>query len=402
MPIYRLENTIQPYEWGSGTAISELLGKPVPSKEPEAELWLGTHPKGPSTVITKEGRISLHEMIAQRPVEILGSEAVQHFGPVLPYLFKVLAADKPLSIQAHPDKSQAESGFNREEKGGVPIDAPHRNYRDDNHKPEIICALTPFWGLNGFRSLEKAVSLLSPVCPIVLKNVFLKLENKGVEGLKTFFTSMMTLSVEDREKAVQEVNGKAKALAGTSPVYRWMVDLAREYPADMGVLSPALLNLICLSPGQAMFLPAGQLHAYLNGVGIELMANSDNVLRGGLTPKHVDVPELLRVVRFEETTVQIIHPSFLQPSLSEYSCPATEFTLYVIKTTKNHPYLSLQKRSVEILLCTKGEGMITVDEDGDAWSIKQGDSFLIPACLAPYRITGNAQLYKASVPLKQP
>ena len=398
MQIYRLENVIQPYAWGSKTAIADLLGQPSPAEKPQAELWLGTHPKGPSIVLADDDRVPLQQLIDQQPVDILGHDIALRFDKALPYLFKVLAAARPLSIQAHPSKRQAVEGFARENYEGKALDAPDRNYRDDNHKPEIICALTPFWGLNGFRAAAVAADLMAPVCPQLLEDAFQDLKNRQGQGLRNFFEAMLTLSADKRRAAAREVLDKARPRVDTSPVYRWMVDLARAYPADMGVLSPALLNLICLEPGQAMYLPAGQLHAYLDGVGIELMANSDNVLRGGLTPKHVDVPELLNVVRFVETSVKILETGAVRPAEFGYDCPTEEFSLAVIRPTQGHPYVSPSKRSVEMLLCTEGEGRFD-GGIGQTLSVKRGDSFLIPACLDPYSIRGNVTLYKAAVPL---
>ncbi|MEE4114311.1 MAG: mannose-6-phosphate isomerase, class I [Desulfobacteraceae bacterium] len=400
MPIYRLDNVIQPYAWGSKTAIAQLIGQPNPAQHPQAELWMGTHPKGPSMVIAGDDRVPLQQLIDRQPIDILGRYVVRRFGHVLPYLFKVLAAAQPLSIQAHPSKRRAIEGFNRENRQGKALDAPDRNYRDDNHKPELICALTPFWGLNGFRSPAEALDLLTPVCPRDLDHALQYLKRHPGHGIQFFFEAMMTLSADRRTAAVQEVFFKAGPLAGTSSVFRWMVDLARAYPTDMGILSPALLNLVCLDPGQAMYLHAGQLHAYLDGVGIELMANSDNVLRGGLTPKHIDVPELLSVVRFEDTAIQILEPMPVGPSESSYHCPAEEFSLTVIRPTNGQPYVSSAVRSVEILLCTAGEGRIEAGRQGVGVIIKKGDSFLIPASLKSYAIDGNVMVYKAAVPLR--
>lgn len=399
MRVYRLENVIQPYAWGSTTAIADLLGQSGPAGEPQAELWMGTHPQGPSMAVANDHKIPLQQLIDRQPVDILGHEVVLRYGPALPYLFKVLAAGQPLSIQAHPAKSQAIEGFSRENREGKALDAPDRSYRDGNHKPEILCALTPFWGLNGFRPAAAAANLLAPVCPQALKDAFQVLKNPHQQGLKRFFAAMLTLPADQRQAAAQEVLNKAQPWAASSPVYRWMVDLAQAYPSDMGLLSPALLNLICLEPGQAMYLPAGQLHAYLDGVGIELMANSDNVLRGGLTPKHVDLPELLRVVHFGETSVNIIVPGPVRPAEFGYDCPAAEFSLSVLRPTQAQPYLAPQNRSVEMLLCTAGEACFDDHRPGHPLPVKRGDSFLVPAGLDSYAIRGKATLYKAAVPL---
>lgn len=366
MNIYRLENVIQAYAWGSKTAIADLLGQPNPLMHPQAELWMGTHPKGPSMVIAQESKILLQELINQHVVDILGLDVAMRYGHVLPYLFKVLAVAQPLSIQAHPSKSMAIDGFSRENRQGKSLDAPDRNYRDDNHKPEIICALTPFWGVNGFRAASEAAELLAPVCPHDLNDALMVLKKNQRQGLRKFFEAMLTLPAVKQQGVAREVFDKAKPLADASPVYQWIVDLASAYPSDIGILSPALMNLICLEPGQAMFLPAGQIHAYLNGVGIELMANSDNVLRGGLTPKHVDVPELLNVVRFEETSIDILVPRPIGPVESRYICPAAEFSLSIIQPTLGQPYVAPPDRSVEILLCTAGEGCLATGSQGES------------------------------------
>jgi len=399
MRIYRLENVIQDYAWGSLRAIAELTGQPAPSKTPQAELWMGTHPKGPSMALADEERVPLQDLITQGPVDMLGAHAAKRFDHRLPYLFKVLAAAHPLSIQAHPDKDQAVEGFARENRAGIPLDAPNRNYRDDNHKPEIISALTPFWGLNGFRPAQEAAELMARVCPDLLNDACQKLRRSGERGVRHFFEAMMRLPVEKRPAACDEILEKAGAVRDDSPVYPWIVKLAQAYPNDVGILSPALLNLICLAPGQAMFLPAGQLHAYLDGVGIELMANSDNVLRGGLTPKHVDIAELLRVVRFAPTAIDILDPVAVRPGEFEYRCPADEFVLTIIRSTRNAPYSAALNRSIELLLCTSGQGTICGAEKTEEMTVGRGDSFLIPAGLSSYSIRGDLTVYRAAVPL---
>lgn len=399
MQICRLENVIQPYAWGSRTAIAELTGRPVPSEHPQAELWMGTHPKGPSTVLYHGERLALQRLIERHPVEILGQCAAQKFDAALPYLFKVLAAARPLSIQAHPSQSQALEGFERENRLKIPMDAPNRNYRDGNHKPEIICALTPFWGLNGFRVPEEVHRMMAPVCPEILDNALQGLLKPKKPGLRDLFQTMMNLSGDQKASACGEITEKAGNLKDSAPVYEWILKLADAYPGDVGILSPALLNLVCLEPSQAMYLPAGQLHAYLDGVGIELMANSDNVLRGGLTPKHVDVNELMRVVRFAPTPVDIVEASPLRPGEAVYPCPAEEFALGRIQATIDQPYVSSRERSVEVLLCTSGEGTIGCQGSTDELAVAKGDSLLVPADLSGYILRGEVTLYKASVPL---
>ena len=399
MQILRLENVIQNYAWGSTTAIAQLTGKPSPTIEPQAEMWMGTHPQGPSTVVFDHERLPLEELIERRSIYILGPFAAKRFDHALAFLFKVLAAARPLSIQAHPNAAQAAEGFARENRMEKSVDAPDRNYRDPNHKPEIIAALTPFWGLNGFRPSEEAAALLEPVCPQPLMAALRQLAMPENQGLRLFFEAMLRLPDEAKPAACREIQTKAESIKNQSPVYDWIIRLAQAYPTDLGILAPALLNLICLDPGQAMFLPAGQLHAYLDGVGVELMANSDNVLRGGLTPKHVDLSELLRVVRFEPTAVDILEPIALRPCEYEYECPAEEFRLSVIRVKGKVPYVSSRERSVELLLCTAGEGSIQADGQSSGEPLIQGDSLLIPASLESYTVRGDLTVYKATVPL---
>jgi mannose-6-phosphate isomerase len=397
MRIYRLENVVQPYAWGSTTALTDLLGRPNPGRQPQAELWMGTHPNGPSLVLADGERIPLRQLIARHPIEVLGVDVFSRFGAALPYLFKVLAAARPLSIQAHPSKQQALEGFARETRQGKALDAPDRSYRDDNHKPEVICALTPFWAMNGFRSPAAAADLLSPVCPPVLDAALQDLKASKGEGLRSFFRAMMKIPVHKRRPAVRQILKSAMSRADASPVYRWMVELVRAYPADMGVLAPALLNLVRLEPGRAMYLPAGQLHAYLEGVGIELMANSDNVLRGGLTPKHVDVAELLDVVRFEAATPTVLDAEPLGPAESVFDCPAEEFSLRIIRVAPGREYFAPARRSVELLLCTAGRGRVRSGNQGEM-DIRKGDSLLVPAAVDGYAVSGELTVYKAAVP----
>jgi mannose-6-phosphate isomerase len=289
-----LKNTIQEYAWGSPKAIPDLLGRRNPGNKPQAELWMGAHPKATSLVQYHGQWVSLLDLINKNPLDVLGKNAAKNFNNKLPYLFKVLAAAKPLSIQAHPNLNQAREGFQRENAQRIPLDAPHRNYRDANHKPECICALTQFWALSRFRRISGILSYLKKVCAHGLDAEIDNLKQQPTsDGLKRFYTALMTMDADRQNRIVAQALEQAQRFEAEDPVFNWMLKIADDYPKDIGVLAPILLNLICLEPGQALFLDAGELHAYLEGLGIELMANSDNVLRGGLTPKHVDVPELV-------------------------------------------------------------------------------------------------------------
>ena len=394
--ISMLKNTVQEYAWGSYTAIAELLGNPYPSVNPQAELWMGAHPKAPSLIEYEGKRLSLAEVIENNPEEILGKAAARKFDNRLPYLFKVLAAAKPLSIQAHPNQEQAEEGFERENRLGIPMVASNRNYKDDSHKPECLCALTRFWGLRGFRSISEILSLTKKICPVELEPELRDLrKHPDSSGLKSFFHALMTMTPERKRNTITQA--VCTAQKENDPIFKWILRLYDDYPQDIGVLSPIFLNLICLEPGQAMFLPAGELHAYLDGVGIELMANSDNVLRGGLTPKHIDVPELLRVLDFTAGKPAILLPRKISGYESVYDSPAEEFILSVISLRPGMSDAQFFPQSAEILLCTQGEAILTAGEQ--SLSLAKGMSVMVPCAAETYHLKGNATFYKAAVPV---
>ena len=394
-----LKNSIQEYDWGSHTAIAELMDKGLPSKNPQAELWMGAHPKAPSLVRFGKDWISLLELIGKNPVEMLGKDVAEKFGNQLPYLFKVLAVARPLSLQAHPGRDQARKGFAREEAKKIPIDAFNRNYRDTHHKPECICALTRFWGLNGFRRVSGIVSRMRKVCgPEILEKVDALEKMPNPQGLKRFFKYLMRLDENLKKNIIGKVIQNATILSGEDPAFEWMVRLFDKYPGDAGIFAPILLNLVCLDPGQAMFVPPGELHAYLEGTGLEIMANSDNVFRGGLTPKHLDVPELIRTLSFSEKTIEILEPWAKNSVESVYPCPAKEFILSVIRLDGSNRYQGPEKRSLEIILCRKGEGAI-LDSENHTIELKKGSTVMIPAVIQHYAIKGRLLLYKAAVPV---
>jgi mannose-6-phosphate isomerase len=400
MKISLLKNTIQNYAWGSTRAIPDLLGQKNPEHKTQAELWIGAHPKAPSLVQHNGQWVSLPELIAKNPIDILGKKVAANFNNRLPYLFKVLAAAKPLSIQVHPDLHQAREGFQRENTQKIPLDAPNRNYRDDNHKPECICALTQFWALSRFRKISGILSYFEKLNLQQLQAELADFKKRPtVDGLKRFYTSLMTLDMDRQKRIVDEALGQAQGFEAEDPVFKWMLRLADDYPGDIGVLTPILLNLICLEPGQAIFLDAGELHAYLEGLGIELMANSDNVLRGGLTPKHVDVAELLRVLKFEDRDITLLKPGKSVANELVYPSPAAEFVLSVITLNKAATYQSPKDRSVEILICTRGKATIFDRHDRTETQLQQGASAVVPAAVEGYSIKGEGTCYKAGVPL---
>ena len=406
--IARLNNRIQEYAWGSRTAIAELLGNPSPSSLPQAEVWMGAHPKAPSEVIIDGSATSLIDVIRKDPEGVLGVRTAQRFSGELPFLFKVLAAASPLSIQAHPNIEQAREGYRRENRKKIPIDAYERSYKDRNHKPEIIAALTPFWAMSGFRPVPRILELLGCIGFRSIAKEIQRLEKSpNGEGLKTFFHSLLTLPEDRKDYAIGEALSWARSnLDATQnryrPVCRWTIEINSRYPRDIGVLSPILLNLVCLNPGEAMFTPAGVLHAYLDGVGIELMANSDNVLRGGLTGKYIDVPELLKVLTYIPRSYEPVVEKCRSGGEVEYDSPAQEFRLSRIRLKENSRYESAEERSVEIILCTDGGCTISENMRSDGLDVHKGDSILVPSYVPSYSIQGSAVLFKASVPLFPP
>lgn len=392
-----LSNPIQAYSWGSRTALAELLGRPQ-GGEPQAELWMGAHPRAPSRVRTPGGEVPLDAWIARDPVAVLGRRTAERFG-ALPFLFKVLAAEEPLSLQAHPDLEQARTGFARENAAGVPVDAPERCYRDANHKPELICALTRFQALSGFREADAILAAFETLGVPGLAAPLEALRRGGDAAVAPLFHALMTLDAGARGALVARAAERARRAGTSDAAQRWVAQLAEAHPADVGALAPLLLNVVELAPGQAMFLPAGQLHSYLSGVGVEIMANSDNVLRGGLTPKHIDVPELLRTLSFRSGPVDVLEPRPGRPGECCYDTPAEEFALSVVEVSAGTVFEADAERDVEILLCTEGSASI---EGREVLALRRGDCALVPAAAGAYRIEGDAVLYRAMVGVRRP
>jgi mannose-6-phosphate isomerase len=396
-PFFVLENPIQGYAWGSRTAIAELLGRPSPSAGPEAELWIGAHPKAPSRIVAPAGLGTLDHAIANDPVGILGREVCDHFGNELPFLLKVLAAAEPLSIQAHPNHDQARRGWERENAEGVPADAPHRNYRDSNHKPELVCALTPFVALKGFRPLaEIARNLESVARPQVAPELGRLAREQTPVTLRAFFARLMTLEPEEQAPLLEHAAGEAGRHRERDLAWEWVARLLTRHAGDVSVLAPLYLNVVTLAPGDALFLPAGELHAYLEGTALEIMANSDNVLRGGLTPKHVDVPELLATLVFEGWAPEVLKPTEARPGERVYRTPADEFELAILDVEPDRPSVPRPGRGVEILLGLTGATRLLAG--GQATPLGPGRSVLVPAAVATYTIEGSGRVCRAGVP----
>ncbi len=391
-----LKNPVQTYVWGSRTAIQSLLNWPRPWSEPVAELWLGAHPKAPSQVHINGEWKSLTDVIAATPESVLGKAASKRFSNRLPFLLKVLAADRPLSIQVHPHRTRAREGFERENRLNIPLDAPHRNYKDPSHKPELLCAVTPFEVLKGFRAPKEVLMLMEQVFASPPEELELLRKETNRAGLKKFFTALLYMTPERRLEIIQRAVTGAKAVLNQDRAFHWLLKLNREYPGDMGILSPLLLNLATLSPGEAFHVPAGELHSYLSGVGMEIMASSDNVLRCGLTPKHVDIPELLEIVNFDATPLQKQQPMADENCERIYKTPAKEFQLSEIVLNGERAYKSRTERSVEILICMEGNGMIKASRGSDPVPLSKGVSVIVPSDVPEYVVSGNITLYKGT------
>ncbi|MET9498532.1 mannose-6-phosphate isomerase, class I [Streptomyces sp. NPDC006552] len=379
----RLTNTVRPYAWGSTTAIPHLLGTEA-TGEPQAEMWMGAHPGAPSR--TERG--PLDEVIAADPAGQLGAAAVEKFGPRLPFLLKLLAAGAPLSLQVHPDLQQAKEGYDAEEAEGVPVTAPERNYKDANHKPELICALTEFDGLCGFRAPEEAAQLLDGLGVDSLKPYADLLRAHPEEAaLREVLTAVLSA---DRDEMAHTVAAAAAAARHLGGAYEPYAGIAHHYPGDPGVIAAMLLNHVRLQPGEALFLGAGVPHAYLNGLGVEIMANSDNVLRCGLTPKHVDVPELLRIVRFEATDPGVLRPEASPGGEEVYDTPIDEFRLSRYVRPEGAPAHDLTAGTPQILLCTAG----SVRAGG--LDLAPGRSAFVPAG-EKVEMSGTGTFFRATV-----
>jgi mannose-6-phosphate isomerase len=411
---YKLRNKAKHYDWGSPVDIPRLMGV-AGNGAPWAELWIGSHPGSPSTLEASD-ETTLGDLIAGDPRRFLGEETARRYGS-LPFLLKLLSAEKPLSIQAHPNLAQAREGFERENRAGLAVNSPGRNYKDSNHKPEIIAALTPFTGLCGFRAVDEIRSLLAVFLgsaatvasapPPVLREEFVPLTQalSSHEPLRHFLAGLFGLSQQAREALTSYVlsSGELPQGCGAShDAMELMRNLARLYPGDPAVIAPIYLNVFRLAPGEAVFLEAGVLHAYIHGFGVELMANSDNVLRGGLTPKHVDVPELMKILEFKPFKPHVITPN---AECFSYPTPCEEFSLTRIcnsgggadgggATVGGETRLPAFEGPA---LCVVTEGELIIADRNRETVVKQGESLFIPPVKTrPFSLKGKFTLFVAS------
>ncbi|MHC6215321.1 mannose-6-phosphate isomerase, class I [Rhodococcus ruber] len=411
--MYPLRGTVRHYSWGSHTALAELTGRPAPTQEPEAELWLGAHPVAPATVDTGDAAVPLCDLIARDPEGQLGPDCARQFDGRLPFLLKVLAAEQPLSLQAHPSRAQAREGFARENAAGIPLDAPHRNYRDDNHKPEMVVALSRFEALAGFRAPAETVEFLRDLRVSELTPYASELgDNLDATGLRALFTAWMTLPTKSLvgltdavlsgcERYLQDRSGSEDEFTAAA---RTALELGLAYPEDPGVLASLLLNRVSMEPGDALFLPAGNLHAYLRGTAVEIMANSDNVLRGGLTSKHVDIPELLRVLDFDSVGVSWVRAR-RDGHERVYAPPVREFELWRVALdesgTSGPATTRIGGSTPRILLCVQGtvqlrcgHRVLNLQRGEAAWAAASDPEFVVQAA------SSDATVFVATPPAR--
>jgi phosphomannomutase len=399
MTLHRLAPDVQHYDWGDVDFIPALLGRESAQRRPHAELWMGAHPDLPARVNGKP----LDAFIDESPAAVLGAAVAREFGGRLPYLIKVLAAREPLSIQAHPSEAQARRGFAREEARGVPRDAPHRSYRDPSAKPELIVALTEFHALAGFRPLEEIAATVTEVPE--LHRLAPEFEPTP-ESLATLYATIMKLRQRDVDALLAPLLERVRAHRYERDRREyWLVRCDDRFSTadhhDRGLFSILLLNLVRLEPGQALFLGAGTLHAYLEGAGVEIMASSNNVLRGGLTGKHVAIDELLAILRFEGGPAPLVAPESVSETERIYRTPAAEFELSRLEVRGERPYRRSDEAYGPEILFAAEAGELTVASGAESEALGRGDSLLVPDGV-PYTLTGEGVVFRAAVPDRRP
>lgn len=367
--LYRLKGAVQHYSWGGFDFIPQLFGINNTEKKPFAEYWLGAHPNHPSLA----DREKLNELIQKHPEEVLGKRVVEKYSS-LPYLLKILDVRQMLSIQVHPDEESAIIAFEKEEQKKIPVTAAHRNYKDKNHKPEMMVALNDFWLLHGFKKAEDLHNVLERIPEFnFLKKVFEKKNYKGLyeevmtmdqhqvnEILQPLINRIIPLYQNNISKKDQEDYWAAKAA----------LTFCKEGLYDRGIFSIYFFNLLHLKKGEGIFQPAGLPHAYLEGQNVEVMVNSDNVLRAGLTEKHIDVPELMRHVQFVATVPELISASSREKH--EFKTPAEEFTLEEYHLSEQ---MAFHTFGAEIILVMDGE--VIIESGSENLSLKKGEACFV-------------------------
>jgi mannose-6-phosphate isomerase len=394
--MYRLDNPIRHYPWGSRTAIATLTGRKAPAPEPEAELWLGAHPSAPSRAQVDGQWRDLDGLIDTEAERLLSHEVADRFDRKLPFLLKILAAAEPLSIQTHPDAATARAGFAREESQRVPPE--RRNYRDSHHKPELLYAVTPFAALCGLRDPEEAGALIGALAVPALNPLLERLAtaSSATEALRAAF--IWLLNTADAAPLVTEAAAAssrltAAASASRRAAFETVSLLAERYPHDPGAVISLLMNRVDLAPGEAIHLGAGTLHAYLGGVGLELMASSDNVIRAGCTSKHIDTEELMRVARFDSQPPTTVAPSHPNAGETLWAPPVEELQLTRTEVTDSR---EAALSGPEIWLCLSGDAVLRSPSYPEL-ELTRGQSAFVAADAGAVTVTGRGTLYRAAV-----
>ena len=394
----RLEPARQQYAWGSISAIPELLGV-ADDGAPWAEAWYGSHPAGPARVT---GGDALSELIDAEPERLLGEDIIWRFGRRLPFLLKLIAPERPLSLQVHPSQAQAAEGYALEEEAGIALDHPARNYKDTNHKPEMVLALTRFQAVAGFRAPRRAVEVLAGLDSILARRMRRTLRlNPTRYGIRQVFSDVVSAatrpSPEEIDELVAEISVRFEA--GMSPSLRVdsnVLKMAGTFAGDPGIAAALLLNPVTLQPGEALFVPAGSVHAYISGLGVEVMASSDNVLRAGLTPKHIDVPEMLACVDYVAAPPVRPAPEYLSRATRAYYAPVDDFELMVTTVVAADGRLPVPGRGPRIVLAV--EGAMTLVTQADSQPLAQGEAVFIGADERSLSVEGEGTLIQADVP----
>lgn len=391
--IFKLNNPVKNFQWGSKSLFMEMFGVANPSMQPQAELWMGAHPNGSSSVLIEGREVTLFNEVQKSPEVWLGKYS-ELFGQEFPFLVKLLAVSQPLSVQVHPSKGAAEIGFSKEIHKGIAINAPERNYKDPNHKPELVYAVTPYLAMNGFRNLEAINNLFSIIeLPSIVRFVHAFTISPNKKTLENLFTAILQLDFEEKEQAIKELlsfNIPFGACHELIIAIELITDLAELYPNDIGLFSPLFLNIIELQPGEAMFLYAETPHAYLRGVAVEVMANSDNVLRAGLTPKHIDIPELIANTRFDSINKFDLRMQPIKKDARDiYPVPVGDFKFDVVRSG----LLNVVVSSPEILLCI--EGRAEIEWDSCTLVLESGDSVVVAAITSDYKILCKGVIIRA-------
>jgi len=381
--VYRLEGAVRRYPWGSTTLVQQLLDQPVDGR-PIAEVWMGAHPDDPSVAGGGGRWTPLDELVAARPEAMLGPRALTRTGPRLPYLAKILAASRALSIQVHPTAVQAEAGFAAEEERGVSLDDPARTYRDRSDKPELVYALTPFELLSGLREPEQSAKLVAELAVPALDPLIGLLRGGGPDAQRGALTWL--LRQRDTVAAwVGEAARSARDAIGARPELAIVHRLAQQFPGDPGLLAPLLLNYERLEPGQALYTAPGTLHAYLSGMAIEVMASSDNVLRAGLTTKHVDVDEVLAITDFTPRLTGFLRPVRLTPGVVDFTAPVDGLGLSVV-TPRAGEDLPGPVDGPRVVVCVEGEVEVAA---GDVQRLLPGQAVFVPHVDGAMTVSGN-------------